>query len=256
MSFTPFSAYHARYADILSYAATWSLVTGTANSAFPLTNLTDVRADVVSKLTGTSGKYRGTIASTALQAIGIINTNAAGSTLVITNNNAMASQNLVVPALPADSLGLNALIDLRAVTTAATEWNVEFPAQSGNVAVGKILLISNLRNFLIRWHPRIAETSLAIRKRTTSGVMVGYPRGTRYRAWTVQLLRESERSAYTSLRRGSVGPSQPCVVWPESTSVDCVYGFFADDTWSHEREQASVTTWTDTIEEMNPGVSL
>lgn len=245
-----------RYADIKSYGATWSLTSGTANSSFQLTNLNSPYADRVSKTTGTTATYRGTIASTAIQGIAIINCNLAGLTLTITNNNAMASQNLVIPAANADGLSLNGWVDLRAVTTAATQWNVAISGAAANIAIGKILLLGTLSAVGIRWDWRMKETTPAIVKRTSRQVAVGYPSGTRYRAATVSLMRESQRPTWANLRRGSVGPTQPCVFVPDSTVNDPLYGWFPDDSWDHMRVFTSVSTWTDTIEEMNPGVAL
>jgi hypothetical protein len=251
------TALHARYSDILSYGATWSLTSGTINSAFPLANLNDVRADYVAKLAETSGTFRGTIASTALQAVAIVNCNRPGATITVTNNNAMASQNLVIGAAPTDNIGIQGILDIRAATTAATQWNFAIPVGTGPVAVGKILLISNLRQFLIRSRPKFLETSPRILQRTSSGTALGYPKGTRYGGIEFQLMRESERAAYEALRRGSVGPSQPCVIWSRpSVITDFLYGFFPDEQWDHTRESEPVTTWTDELEEMNPGVSL
>jgi hypothetical protein len=246
----------SRYSDILSYGATWSLTAGSANSAFPLTNLNDVRADYVSKTTAQTCTYKAAIASTALQAVAFVNCNRPGVNITVTNNNAMASQNLAIPAAPSDNIGISGILDLRAVTTAATEWSFAVPTGSGNVAVGKILLISNLRQFLIRSRPKFRDTSPKILKRSSSGTALGYPKGVRYRGLEFQLMRESERAGYELLRRGSVGPSQPCIVWPNPSINDFLYAFFPPDSWQHERESEPVTTWTDEVEEMNPGVSL
>jgi hypothetical protein len=247
----------SRYSDIaLSFSATWSLTAGTINSAFPLANLNDVRADYVAKLAETSGTFRATTASTAFEAVAFVNCNRPGATITVTNNNAMASSSLIIAAAPSDNIGIGGILDIRAVTTAGTQWNFAVPVGTGPVAVGKILLISNLRQFLIRSRPKFRDTSPKILKRTSSGTPVGYPKGVRYRGLEFQLMRESERSAYELLRRGSVGPSQPCVVWPKLSLNDFIYGFFPSDSWQHERESEPVTTWTDEIEEMNPGVSL
>jgi hypothetical protein len=124
---------YCRPSDILSYAATWSLPVGTADSAFPLANLNSVYAHIVSKTTGTAATYRGTISSTALQAIAIINCNLAGLTLTVTNNNSMASTNLVIPSAPTDNVSINGFVDLRAVTTAATQWNIAITGASDGV---------------------------------------------------------------------------------------------------------------------------
>lgn len=246
----------ARNTDILSYGATWSLTAGTANSSFPLTNLNLVDPGSVSKLTGTSGTYRGTITSTAIQAIAIINCNLGGLTLTVTNNNSMASQNLVVPAAASDGLSLNAWIDLRAVTTAATQWNIAVPTNGANVAIGKILLIADVDDYQFRTRWRLKETKPAIVQRASRGQAWGYPVGTRYRTASLDFIYESQRAAYTTLRRLSVGPSQPCVFMPTSTGTDVVYAWFPNDNWEHERVVTLATAWSDVIEELNPGVAL
>ncbi len=244
------------YADILSFGATWSLTSGSADSAFPLTNLNNPYADVISKLTGTSGTYRGAIASTAIQGIVIVNCNLGGLTLTVTNNGAMASQNLIIPATAADSLSLNGFVDLRAVTTAGTQWNVAISGAAANVAIGKILLLANLRQITIRSRPRFSETKPFIMKRNSRGVARGYPQGTRYRGLDVSLMKESQRATWTTLRRGSVGPTQPFVLIPENSVNDPIYAWFPSPTWQHERTQTNDTQWDDTLEEMNPGAAL
>jgi hypothetical protein len=246
----------ARYSNILSYGAVYSLTAGTINSAFPLANLNDVRPDYVAKLTGTSGTFKATIASTALRAVGVANCNRPGATVTVTNNNSMASQSLLIPAAPADSIGIGGWLDLLGVTTAATEWSFAFPVGTGNVAVGQIILISSLDDFPIRLGADFPETYPQITQRTSSGVALGYPKGTRYRGVQYSLATEAHRAAYTELRRGSVGPSKPCVVIPELTVNNFLYGFFPRPTWEHKRDAPLVTIWTDEIEEMNPGVSL
>lgn len=251
------ATYYCRYSDILSYGATWSLTSGSANSAFPLTNLNLVDADTPSKTTGTAATYRGTIASTAIQAIALINCNLAGLTLTVTNNNgAPVNTSLVVPAANVDGLSLNAWVDLRAVTNAGTQWNIAITGAAANIAIGKILLISSLRTADVRWRPRMGESTPMITHRTASGKMLSYRRGTRIRTFGVEFTRETERSNYVNLRRSSVGPSQPWVFIPEGAVNDPVYGFFPEPIWELVRESPNVTRWSDTLEEMSPGVAL
>lgn len=250
----------APYSANKSIGATWSRVSG-ANvvAAFPFANWNSPYADTVVKFDNTAVKVRGTITSTAIQAIGIINCNLGGLTLTVTNNNSMASQSLIVPATPADSLSLNAWIDLRAVTTAATQWDIDIPTNGANVAIGKIVLIASLTAVKIRWNWRMKETLPALVHRTSRGVARGYIVGTRYREATATLMLETYRSTWTDLRRGSVGPARPMVFIPDASVNDLVYGWFPEPAWEHERVVSGVdaaTAWTDTVEEMNPGVAL
>ncbi len=242
--------------DILSYAATWSLTVGSADSAFPLTNLNSVYAHVVSKTTGTTATYRGTIASTAIQGIAIINCNLAGLTLAITNNGGMASQNLVIPAASADNVSLNGFVDLRAVTTAATQWNIAISGAAANIAIGKILLISNLRTMQVRWGVNVGQVKPTRVLRTHYGIAVGSRKGVRYRWFEPTMNKESERAAYTTLRRASEGPTQPFVFILDPNVNDPAYVWFPGEEWRHERMVPNATPSTDRLEEANSGMAL
>jgi hypothetical protein len=247
---------YCRPSDILSYAATWSLTAGSADSAFPLTNLASVYAHIVSKTTGTAATYRGTISSTALQAIAIINCNLAGLTLTVTNNNSMASTNLVIPSAPTDNVSINGFVDLRAVTTAATQWNIAITGAAANIAIGKILLISNLRTMLPMWELGVGETKPSVVHRTEYGIAVGSRRAVRFRSFVPSFGRESERSAYASLRRASEGPTQPFLFVLDDAVNDPAYVWFPEDTWEHTRGSLLGTSWSDRLEEANSGLAL
>lgn len=242
--------------DIKSYAATWSLAVGSENASFPLTNLNSVYAHLVSKTTGTTATYRGTISSTAIQAIAIINCNLAGLTLTVTNNNSMASTNLVIPAAATDGVSLNGWVDLRAVTTAATQWNVAISGAAANIAVGKILLIGTLRTMAINWEPTIAEMKPTIVHRTHYGIALGSRKNVRWRAFQPSLSLESERAAYTNLRRASEGPTQPFAFILDSDVNDPAYVWFPEESWEHSRSTKLGTSWSDRLEECNSGLAL
>lgn len=253
----PLVCYHA---DILSYGATWSLTSGSADSAYPLTNLNSVYAHKVSKTTGTSATYRGTIASTAIQGIVIVHCNLAGLTLTVTNNGGMASQSLVIPSAPPEgNLQLSGWVDLRSVTTAGTQWNVAISGAAANIAIGKILLIASLREFRIRWGKaplQVDETKPTRVIRTEDEIALGFRRAVRYRAWMPELMRESQRAQYQALRRGSEGPTQPFAFILDPAVNDPAYVWFPEPTWKHGREWTGVTRWRDRLEECNPGGAL
>lgn len=244
------------YADDKSIGATWSLAVGSENASFPLTNLNSPYAHLVSKTTGTAATYRGTISSTAIQGIAIINCNLAGLTLTVTNNNSMASTNLVIPSAPADNVSINGFVDLRAVTTAATQWNVAITGAAANIAVGKIKLYSTLRTMAIGWDVEVEETKPTKMFRTEYGIALGTRRATRYRCFIPRIGRESERAAYTNLRRGSEGPTQPFLFILDEAVNDPAYVWFPEETWAHTRSSLLGTSWSDRMEEANPGLAL
>lgn len=244
------------FTDLKSFAATWSLTAGAADSAFPLANLNNPRADLVSKLTSGTGTYRATVASAAIQAVAFINTNLAGATVVVTNNGGMASQNLTIPAAQPDGLSLNGWLDLRAVTTAATQWNFAISGFASNVAVGKILLIGTARVMDSRWGIQIRERKPFILNRTEYGVPLGFPLRVRYREVRPIFVRESERAAFTALRRSGSGPHEPFWFALEPAVNDCMYLWHQAEDWEHSRDLPNISRWTDTFEEVNPGLAL
>lgn len=250
------STLYGLFPNCKSYGASWSLTVGSADSAFPLTNLNSVYPHLVSKTTGAAATYRGTISSAAIQGIAIINCNLAGLTLTITNNGGMASQSLVIPAAPADGVSLNGFVDLRAVTTAATQWNVAISGAAANIAVGKILLYSALGTMLIRWGVRVAEKKPTRVFRTEYDIALGSRKAVRYRTFLPSLNRETQRAAYTTLRRGSEGPTQPFLFILDHMVNDPAYVWFPDDEWEHERLVELASPWSDRMEEMNPGLAL
>jgi len=244
------------YTDIKSFAATWSLTAGAADSAFPLVNLNSPRADVVSKITSGTATYRGTIASTAIQAVAFINTNLSGATVTVTNNNSMASQSLLIPAAQPDGLSLNGFLNLRLVTTAATQWNFAISGFGSNVAVGKILLIASVREMCHRWGVQIKERKPFILHRTEYGIPLGFPLRVRYRELRPNLARESERAAYTALRRSGSGPHEPFWFVLDPAVNDPMYLWHQPDEWEHTRDAPLITKWSDVFEEVNPGLGL
>lgn len=242
----------------LGIGATWSAPAGTIDSAFPLTNQNSVYAHLVTKFTGTSGTLRGTIASTAIQALVLINCSRsiAGLTGTVTNNGGMASQNIVVPAQPADGCSINAWVDLRSVTTAGTQWDVAFSGASSAIGIGKVLLIDTLREMPIRLFMPAEETKPTHVFRTEADIALGNRIGVRYRTWIPTFPRESYRTVYTQLRRAAEGPTQPFLFVFDATLNDPAYAWFPDPTWRQTYVFDGHTEWADRLEEANPGQAL
>ncbi len=243
------------HSDIKSYAATWSAPAGTIDSAFPLTNQNSVYAHEVTKFTGTSGTLRGTLGSAAaIQGVVLVNVSQslAGLTGTVTNNAGMVSQNIVVPALPADGVSLNAFVDLRSVTTSATQWNVAFSGAATAIGIGKVILIGTLRDMPVR-PMDVDETKPTNVFLTEYDIALGSRKQVRYRAWDLSFPRDAYRTIYTTLRRGSEGPTQP-FIWILDYSVnDAAYVWFPNPTWRHQRIFEWHSEWTDRFQECNPG---
>lgn len=250
---------YARPSDNKTPSATLSLTAGAEDAAYPLTNLDDLRPDVVFKATGTSCTIRATFGSSqALQAIGLINHNLHGLTITVTNNGGMSPQSLIVPAVGDDALPINPWLDLRGVGSASgTQWNLAITGAAANVAIGELLLIATVRTMPIRWGVDVDERQPVILHRTDYHVPLKYGLGLRYRYFTGEVNRETERSAMTALFRDARGCLKPWWFVLEDTVNDAKYVQFDEkSSFRLQRAGPSHTPMTITLEEVCAGLAL
>jgi hypothetical protein len=251
--------------DNVTAVATPSLTTGAADAAFPLTNIDDLDPGVVFK--GTSGTI--TIRFTfgvaqLLAAIALINHNLHGMTLTVTNNAGMASQNLVVPAVPEDGLSKNPWLDLRAVSsTTATQWNIAISGAASNVAIGEIVLLSALRELNIRWDYSYKELHPAVQHRTEYGKRLQYGLGVRTRLFSGEALLYQDRNAIRTLRRAAKGTLLPWLFIPDEDENDALLAQFADGDdgseeyqWVHPDLSGGIVDMPVAVEEVQSGLAL
>lgn len=251
------ACYYAKPSDMVTGSATLSLTAGTANASYPLTNLQDLRPDKPFKATGTAATIRATFgAGKALQAVGFIHHNLHGLTVTVTNNNSMASQNLVMPAIGDDSYPVNGWLNIAAVTTSATQWNFAITGAAANVAIGELILVETLRTADITWGVTHADRHPIIEHRTEYDVSLIYDLAVRTRLFTANVVRESERSAITSLHRGAKGRVTPFWFVLDSDVNDATMVRFAGIELPWERAQPRESRTTLALEEVSAGVAL
>lgn len=247
------------HTNLKNFGATWSAPAGTIDSAFPLTNQNTPYAHQITKFSGTSGTLRGTIASTAIQGLALINCSQklAGLTGTVTNGGAMASQNIVVPAAPADGVSLNAFVDLRGVTAAGTAWDVAFSGVAAGGFGFKVLLIAVLTELPVKWNLPVTEHKPTRIFETEYDIKLGSRKAVRYRSWEPDFTRETNRAAFTTLRRSSEGPTQPFFFLLDYTAspTDPALCFFPEDRWTHQLIALPHTEWSDRLEEANAGLT-
>ena len=248
---------YGKYSDNVCPSATLSLTVGAANASYPLTNLQDLKPNTPFKATGTSATIRATFgAGKALQAVGLVWHNLYGLTITVTNNAAMASQSLVVPAVSDDGLPVNPWLDLRTVTTSATQWNFEITGAAANIAIGELILIETVRTMPIRWGVEVVERHPAIVHRTDYHVPLIYGMGVRYRVLTGDITRASELAALKALHRDARGTRYPWWFVLDSDVNDAMFVHFDDASeWAHQREYNQSPSSV-TIEEVCPGLAL
>ena len=216
-------ALYCRPSDIVTADATWSVTAGTADSDYPLTNLSDLLAHTVTKSTGTSISLRATFAAAkALAAVAFINTNATAITLT---NGAGLSETVAIPTTPNDDLTLDPWIDLRTLAnTSSTTWTIALTGPTG-VALGLPLLVTTLRTIEILWDPSPVERERhgGIVHRTDYGVKLKLSLGTRERGLRGLVRGAAVRADLRALERDAQGLQRSFLLIPDEDENDALY---------------------------------
>lgn len=222
-------ALYCRPSDIKITAATWSIVAGAVQAAYPLTNLSDLLAYTVVKSTTGGITYRATYGGAqALEALAFINTDA---TAIQVTNGAGFNQAIAIPATPEDSLHLDPWMDLRGLAnTSSTTWDFALTGPTG-VAMGAILPVATLRTLRILWDPPPveAEGHPALVHRTEYGVKLKYGMGVRTRGPRGMVRRETVRTDMLALQRDAHGQLKNFLLVLDSDRNDALYVDLATD---------------------------
>lgn len=246
------STRYAKYSDIVTVAATWSVTAGTAESAYPVSNLDDLRPWLVARSTGTTITYRATFGGAqALQAVAFINTNA---TAIQLTNGAGLSQAVSIPSTPDDGLTLDPWIDLTNVANASsTTWNIALTGPSG-VALGVPVLVATLRTMPLLWSGlEEDERHGTIVHETEYGVRLKLGFGIRQRVWRGEFIRESFRADLLALLRDARGPLRSFLLVPDHTQNDALLVDLTDDSTTFARRHPRITGAAATFTEQQKG---
>jgi hypothetical protein len=224
---------------------------------YPLTNLNTSRPDLPSKTTGTTATYRATFGGAkTILAIAVIHHNLSGLTLVVTNNNSMASTNLVMPAATADGHPVNGWVNLTGIATSATQWNIAISGAAANIAIGKILLIETIRTLDVTWGVTHGDRHPVLQHRTDLDVALIYDLGVRLKTFTGDVVRESERAALTALHRDAKGMVTPWWFVPESAVNEALMVRFTTPELVWQRENLNASNTSIELEEATAGLIL
>lgn len=132
-----------------------SVTCATADADYPAANLVDLKPAKPFKSTTTGAVIVFTFGSArALKAIVAVNHNLAGITATLTNNNGLTPVSLVFPANGGDNNCRNAWarFDSQAAgVRSATVWTLTIAGAAANVAIGEILLLTDIRDFDLVW---------------------------------------------------------------------------------------------------------
>jgi len=256
-------ALYALPADNVTASATPSLVSGSANASYPLTNIDDLDPGLPFKAVGTACTIRWTFgAPQRLQAIGIFNHNLHGLNLTLTNNAGMPAQTIAVPAVAGDGLPVNPWKDLRLTTDwIATRWDLAITGAAAAVAIGEVGLFSTLRELNIKWGWQ-DEGHPVIEHRTEYGRRLIYDLDVRSRlfAGTVPLF--TDRDALRVLHRAAHGSTFPFLLIPNEDDNDAMLVQWRESSRSERFDFITpdnadgVGEFPVAFEEMNAGVAL
>jgi hypothetical protein len=196
---------------------------GSVDSAYPLTNLYDLRPWLVAKATGTSITYRATFGiAQALDAIAFINTNA---TAIQVTNGAGLSLAVTIPSTPEDTLHLDPWIDLReAASASSTTWDIALTGPTA-VALGLPVLVESLRDIQIQWEPQPVdlESHGTIVHSTDYGVKLKFGLGVRGRGLRGKVRGENVRADMLTLERDARGQLYSFLLIRDDDSNDAMW---------------------------------
>lgn len=251
------STLYCRPSDVVTDSATVTLAAGTADSAYPLTNLYDRKAYSVFKATGTSCTPRATFGgSQTIQAAAVIQHNLAGATVTVTNG-AGFSNDLTVPSDSEDGHSINPWEDYRGLSnTASTQWNLAVSGASANVAIGEWALVQTLRTLPIIWGVIEDESHPVSRSVTDYGVDLNYGMGVRSRIVRCEVKLDSMRADLVSLQRDARGALKPFLFVLDSSVNDAMWVTLETDVLSIVRKQPRISSVELIFKEQQRGLAL
>lgn len=218
---------YCRPSDIV--IPTWSLVSGTNDTDYPITNLALSAPWETARATGTGITYRATFGGAqSLQAVAFINTDA---TAIQLTNGAGLNQAVTIPATPGDGLHLDPWIDLRGLgNTSSTTWNIALTGPTG-VALGTPLLVATLREMPLLWNGlQEPEQHKALIAMTDYGVRQKLGLGVRQRVVQGRVIHESFRPDLVALQRDARGPLEAFLLILNPDDSDALYVDLTTDT--------------------------
>lgn len=253
------SAY-CRPGDDVAPNATWSIVSGTADAAYPESNVANRNPAVPFKATGTSATIRATFgASQVLVGVALINHNLAGATVSITSGSGL-SQSIPIAANSGGQC-TNAILDFSAASLGqrtSTQFNIVVSgAVLGNVAIGEVLLLTAIRDLEWLWGLRVQPKRLYVRAGKTFGATdLQYNKRIRIRVVSAQTEAQAVEAEMRTLEEEAQGEGFPWVIWYERAVNECLYVKFAPGTFSWSPQSTGFTQIPIEAEEVSSGPPL
>jgi hypothetical protein len=248
-----------KYGAIVTSTATLSLTAGAANPDYPLSNLASgTRPDLVFKATAGTCTIRATFGgATTVQAVGIVNHNRPSTNVTLTSSGGM-NTTMALPANTEDGQCAKGWKDLTSVSgsTGITTLDFAIAAGSGNAAIGGLAIVTSLATMDITWGVTHSDVHPVIEHRTEYDVSLIYDLGLRYRTFTANVIRESERAAITTLNRTCKGRVTPFLFVLDDSVNDWALVRFKTIVLPWELAQPRQSNASIELEEVSAGLAL
>lgn len=226
------------------------------DSTYPATNGNDKEPANPLKSTTTGTVITMTFSgNVTLEAIAIINTNLSVNATLANGNG--YSQSIVSPSRTSDGQPVNGWRDMRTdANTTDDVWTLTISGNSANVAIGEILLISDLFELGWLYGVEFAASHPAITITTFYGSKTMYDTGVRVRRANGTVNLESDRSALQTLWQATKGQVLPFLLVPEKAVNDawCVRFSEAEFLWT--MQGPTQTDMPMVLEELSNGLPL
>lgn len=207
--------------DNVAPNATWSVVSGAGATGYPVANVADRNPAKPFKATGTSVTIRATFgAPVVLKAVGLANHNVAGASVVKITSGAGLDQAIAVAANSGGQC-VNPITDFSSASsgqrTSTTFDVVVATGVLGNIAIGEVLLLTEIRDLPWSWGVRIKPVRLVKRQTTFGGTHLQYNKRILAHRFSANIELQDDENAMRLLEMEAQGEVFPWVLWPDTT---------------------------------------
>lgn len=258
----PSVSLYARPGDDVSPNATWSMVVGSANAAYPVSNLGNRNPAKPFKSTGTTATMRATFGvSQVLVGVAVINHNLAGATSVKILSGTGLNQTITIPANGADGQCVNPFLDFSAaasVQRTSTTFDIEVTTGVlGNLAIGEVLLLTARRDLRWIWGLTMTPDYLIQGPGDTfGGSLLQYDKKIRQRSWVGRTQLQAVEAEMNTLHQQAKSAIFPWLLIEDRNVNECAYVQFVRGSYKRTPRSIGSTEIAIEVRESSSGPPL
>ncbi len=249
--------------DDVAPNATVTVTSGTANAEYPASFLVNRNPSKPGKATGAAITYRFTWSGTQIiAAIAIINHNLDGATVTLTSGSGVNE----AITIPDNTPGLyptcvNPFHDLRAEYTVGQRtddvWDLAITGGVlGNVAIGEVLFLTDLREMPLKWGLKLSPSRGVIRHKTFGGSLLQYNKRIQIRSCSASVDWEEDRALFRQLEQEASGQVVPFLFIPDEAENDAWYVQLSGDSFHERPTNPGIIEMPIEMVEVSPGPPL